>query len=158
MNRPRPAVLLSIAAMLLAMALGATPAAVEGTFVVNGEDAGLAHVRAKKVELEKGKMGYAVLLSSRPATGDIDAWRSGDPSELGSFIYALLESDGAIWVAELGHTASSSGRFGVVLELQTSELVNAKERLKARLRTRGEETFGENRYTIDLAFDAALEQ
>jgi hypothetical protein len=150
--------LLSIAATLLAVTLGATPAGVTGTFVVNGEDAGLAHVRSKRVELEKGKMGYAVLLSARPATGDIDAWRSGDPAELGSFIYVLLESDGAIWVAELGHTAGSPGRFGVVFEVQTSELVHANERLKARLRTRGEETFGENRYTIDLAFDAALEQ
>jgi hypothetical protein len=148
-----------IPALLLAvLALGAVSAEIKGTFVMNGAEAALAHARAKSVELEEGKPGYAVLLSARPAEGDIEAWRSADPAERGSFIYLLLESGGAVWVAELGHTAATSGRFGVVLELETSELTKAGGRLGATLRTRGEETFFENRYTVDLAFDAPLEQ
>ncbi len=84
------------------------PANVKGTFVVGGTDAYLKHVRAKRVKLdEKGKAGYAVLLSERPSTGDFSDWRTAEPSKRGSFIFLLLEKSGDIWVAELGNLCTS---------------------------------------------------
>ncbi len=134
------------------------PASVKGTFVVGGADAHLKHVRAKRVKLdEKGKPGYAVLLSERPATGDFSDWRMADPSKRGSFIFLLLEKSGDIWVAELGHAQAKSGRFGVVTELRKVAFDAAGERLAAHVTTGGEQTFTDDRYSVDLTFDAPLE-
>jgi hypothetical protein len=140
------------------LSLGAAPKDVAGSFVMNGVDARLAYARAKAVELEKGNPGYLVLLSSRSAKGDIGAWRTGEPAERGSFIFLMLEKSGGVWVAEIGHAAAKSGRFGVVTELQVSDFSSAGDRLRGRVRTKTEQTFSDDRYKIDLSFDASLEQ
>jgi hypothetical protein len=131
---------------------------VEGTFLVQGVDAKLAHARAARVELEPGKPGYAVLLSERVAEGDILSWRTADPTERGSFICLLLEANGAIYIAELGHASAKTGRFGVMTELQVSDFEVAGDVIAARLRTQREQTFGDDRYSEDLSFEAALEK
>ena len=134
------------------------PAKVEGSFVVGGTDAQLKHVRAKRAKLdEKGRMGYAVLLSAQPAKGDIDAWRTAQPSERGSFIYVMFEPNGEIWVAELGHAKAKSGRFGVVTELQKVAFDVRDQRIKAHVKTDGEQTFTDDHYTVDLTFEAPVE-
>ncbi len=145
-------------ASLAALTMGAAPARVQGSFVLNGVDAPLKHVRAKQVELEKGKPGYVVLLSARPVEGDMDAWRTADPAEVGSFIFAMLESTGAVWVAEIGHSSAKSGRFAIVLELQSSEFSSAGGRVKGRLHTVREQRFIDKRYSIDLSFDVPLDR
>lgn len=132
---------------------------VEGTFVLEGKDAKLQHIRAGRAKLdEKGKMGYAVLLSALPAEGDLARWQTADPAEKGSFIFLLLEANGEVWVAELGHEASTSGRFGVVIEVKANPFTVKDGHLTATLRTAREEEFSGNHYTIDLTFDAPLEK
>jgi hypothetical protein len=131
---------------------------VKGTFMVQGVDARLAHVRAARVELEPGKPGYAVLLSERPAEGDILSWRTADPAERGSFICLLLETTGAIYIAELGHAKAKSGRFGVLSELAVTGFNVAGDTIAARVRTEREQTFGDDRYSVDLDFEATLEK
>jgi hypothetical protein len=142
--------------LLVAPALAAPH--VKGTFLVQGVDAKLAHVRAARAELEPGKPGYAVLLSERPAEGDILSWRTADPAERGSFICLLLENSGAIYIAELGHAKAKTGRFGVMTELQVSEFKVTGDTVSARLRTQQEQTFGDDRYSVDLALEAKLEK
>ena len=132
----------------------------KGTFLMNTIDAKLTHVRAMKTVLDDGKKqspGYAVLLSERPAEGDFSSWRMAEPRERGSFIFLMLESSGAVWVAELGHSVRKSGRIGVVLELKKVTFAVKDGRLTGHYRTNGEETFFDDRYTIDLTFDAPLE-
>src|SRR5262245_8321199 len=140
--------------------LAATPdSKVEGKFVVAGADAQLKYVRARRVKLdEKGKQGYAVLLSARPATGDIETWRTAEPSERGSFIVVLFEANGAVWVAELGHAKAKSGRFGVVTELQKVTFEVRDNRINGQVKTDGEQVFTEDHYTVDLSFTAPLEE
>jgi len=136
------------------------PATVKGTFVLNKTEAKLTHVRAAKTVLDDGKKkspGYAVLLSARPADGDFSAWRTAEPRERGSFIYLLLETSGDVWSAELGHAARKDGRFGVVTELRKVALAVKDGRISGQYRTNGEETFSDDRYTVDLTFDAPLE-
>ena len=150
----------SVLLCLLALPLfaAATDSKVEGKFIVGGADAQLKHVRAKRVKLdEKGKQGYAVLLSAQPATDDILAWRTKDPSERGSFICVLFEQNGAIWVADLAHVKAKSGRFGVVTEVQKVAFEVNDNRLSAHIKTDGEQVFTEDRYTVDLSFAAPLE-
>jgi hypothetical protein len=142
-----------------ALMLGAAdPGKVAGTFLMGKTDAKLAHVRATRVVLDdKGKSGYAILLSARPAEGDISAWRTGEPSERGSFIYLMLEKNGAVWVAELGHSAAKAGRFGVLSEVSVDGLRVEGNRLSGRLKTAGEQEFSDDRYSIDLTFDVPIE-
>lgn len=132
---------------------------VDGTFVVAGKDAQLKYVRAVRTKLdEKGRMGFALLISARSATGDIAPWRTAEPSERGSFIVLLLEPTGAVWVAELGHTAAKSGRFGVVSEVKTSGFKVTGDQLTVTVRTDGEQQFTDDRYRINLKVDATIEQ
>jgi hypothetical protein len=136
----------------------ATTGKVDGTFLVAKTDAKLQYVRATRAVLdEKGKSGYAILLSARPAEGDISAWRTGEPSARGSFIYLIVEKNGAVWVAELGHSAAKAGRFGVVTEVSVDGFRFDGNRLAGRLKTAGEQEFTEDRYSIDLTFDVPLE-
>jgi hypothetical protein len=59
---------------LVVSVLSAQTGAVKGSFVLGGTDALLRNVRATRTVLDDGKTkkpGYAVLLSAKPATGDI---------------------------------------------------------------------------------------
>jgi hypothetical protein len=96
-------------------------------------------------------------MSARPVTGDIRSWQTADPAQRGSFVFLVLESTGDVWIAELGHAARKDGRFGVVLELKKAAFAVKGDRLTARYRTNGEESFGESKYTIDITFDAPIE-
>ena len=137
----------------------ASPGMVKGTFVVGGVDAGLKHIRAGRVKLdEKGNKGYAAVLSARPAEGELERWQTADPAEKGSFIYVVFEPSGAIWIVELGHANAKTGRFGVVLEVKPENFKVTGDRLSARIRTLREQSFGEDRFTVDLTFDAPLEK
>lgn len=162
MPRHRTALLVALSLLTLA-ALAGLPQAptVKGTFVMNKIDAKLAHVRAMKTVLDDGTKktpGYAVLLSTKPAeAGDFSAWRMGDPQERGSFIYLLLESNGEVWVAELGHSARKRGKIGVGMEVKKVALAVKDGRITRQYRTKREETFFDDRYTVDVTFDAPLE-
>ena len=136
-----------------------TESKVEGKFIVGGTDAQLHYVRAKHVKLdEKGKQGYEVLLSARPSAGNIDEWRTKEPSERGSFIVVLFEANGAIWVADLGHVKAKSGRFGILTELQKTAFEVRDNRISAHITTNGDQVFTEDHYQIDLTFSAPLEE
>lgn len=160
-DRVAPVLLLSFLALSVTAveARAADQGTVKGTFVVGGVDAGLKHVRAGRVKLdEQGNMGYAALLSARPAEGELFQWQTGDPAKQGSFIYVVFEPDGKIWIAELGHANAKSGRFGVVLEVKPENFKVAGDRLSARIRTLREEEFTQDKFTLDLTFDAPLEK
>lgn len=136
-----------------------SPGKVTGTFVVGGKDAGLKHIRAGRVKLdEEGTIGYAAVLSARPADGELSEWKTEDPAKKGSFIYVVFEPSGAIWIVELGHANAKSGRFGVVLEVKPENFKVTGDRLSARIRTLREQDFGEDIFTVDLTFDAPLEK
>jgi hypothetical protein len=145
--------------VVLASTLPAAPAGeVKGSFVLGGTDAKLAHVRAARATLDaKGMKGYSVLLSARPAEGPLDAWRTADPGQRGSFMFIQLDASGEVWVAELGHAARKGGRFGVVTELVKRSFAVTGDRLSARVGTDGEQEFGGDRYSVDLTFAATLE-
>jgi hypothetical protein len=131
---------------------------VDGTFIVGGTDAKLRYVRAVRTKLDdKGRTGFAILLSAREATGDVEPWRTAEPSKNGSFIYLILEPNGAVWVAELGHASAKSGRFGVLTEVKTSGFKIQGDQLSVSLTTGGEQAFTEDKYRIDLKIDAAVE-
>jgi hypothetical protein len=131
---------------------------VEGKFVVGGTDARLKYVRAQRVKLdEKGKQGYAVLLSAQPVTGDVEGWRTKEPSERGSFIVVLFETNGAVWVTELAHVKAKSGRFGVTTEVQKVAFDVHDNRIAAHIKTDGEQVFTDDHYEVDLTFAAPLE-
>ena len=151
-------VLVMLAVTIWELPVAAQGSTVKGTFVVGGTDAGLKHVRAQRTALDEKTKGFVVLFSAKPAEGDITDWRMADPKERGSFIYLMLEESGAVWVAELGHANAKTGRFGVVTELEKQSFAVAGDRLKARFATRGEQTFGDDRYTVDLEIDAPLEK
>ncbi|HSP14557.1 MAG TPA: hypothetical protein VLV78_07390 [Thermoanaerobaculia bacterium] len=156
--------MIGIATCILAALLAATPAnptanKVQGKFVMNGTDAKLSHVRAMRTKLdEKGKPGYAVLLSAQPAEGEMSSWRTAEPSKRGNFIYLLLEPKGEVWVAELGHTSAKSGHFGVVTELRVAPYAVRGDRISGTVQTAREEEFGGDHYTVDLKFEATLDQ
>src|SRR5262245_7205157 len=136
--------------VLLALAGGASLVAagkVEGTFVVGGADAKLRYVRAARTKLDdKGRMGFAILMSAREATGDFESWRTAEPSKNGSFIYLIVEPNGAVWIAELGHASAKSGRFGVVTEVKTSGFKVQGDQLSVTLTTGGEQAFTQDTY------------
>jgi hypothetical protein len=146
--------------MILAAAASVAAAGkVEGTFVVGGTDAKLRYVRAARTKLDdRGKTGFVILLSAREATGDLGPWRTGEPSKNGSFMYVILEPNGAVWIAELGHASAKTGRFGVVTEVQTSGFRVNGDQLSVTLKTNGEQTFTQDRYTIDLKVDATIDK
>ena len=132
---------------------------VEGTFVVAGTDAKLRHVRAVRTTLDdKGRTGFAILLSAREAAGDTAEWRTAEPSKNGSFIYLILEPNGAVWIAELGHASAKSGRFGVVTEVKTSGFKVQGDQLTVALTTGGEQEFTQDRYRLDLKIEATIEK
>ena len=133
---------------------------IKGTFILNGVDAKLTNVRAVRTMLDDGKKkmpGYAVLLSAKPASGDIMPWRTGEPAERGSFIFMMLEANGAVWIAEMGHANRKGSRFGVVTEIKKMAFEVKGDQLTGRYGSQGEETFSDDRYTADLTFDVPLE-
>ncbi len=132
---------------------------VTGTFVLGGTDAKLTHVRVVRTVLDERtkKQGYAILMSAKPATGDVRLWQAADPAERGSFVFLVLEPTGDVWIAELGHAARQGGRFGVMLELKKAAFEVKGDRLTGHYRTNGEESFGDSKYTIDLTFGAPIE-
>jgi hypothetical protein len=132
---------------------------VDGAFVVGGTDAKLKYVRAIRTKLDaNGRTGVAILLSAREVTGDTEPWRTGDPSKNGSFIYLILEPDGAVWIAELGHASRKDGRFGVVTEVKTSGYKITGDQLSFALSTNGEQEFLKDRFRIDLKIEATIEK
>lgn len=150
----------SVAILLAVTLVSAQNGSLKGSFVLNGADARLTSVRAVRTVLDDGTKktpGYAVLLSAKPVTGDIMTWRSADPKERGSFIFLMLEANGEIWIAELGHAARKGGRFGVVTELAKVAFAVKGDQLTGHDGTQREETFSDDRYTADLTFAAPLE-
>jgi len=151
---------LVVAALLSLPALAAAPAEIKGSFVLGGVDAKLTHVRAKRIALD-GEAGtfYAVLLSARPAEGDIELWRTGDPKERGNFLHLIFNAKGEIQVYEIGHTSAKSGHglFGGVMEIKKVAFEVRGDHLSAHVRTNGEESFSDDRYTLDLTFEVPLE-
>ena len=148
---------LFLIALLITPALFA--AGIEGTFVVNGVDAGLKHIRAHREVLDdKGTKGVAVLLTERKAEGAIGDWRTADPQKAGSFVYAIFEPNGAIYIVELGHKNAESGRFGVLMEVQKVAYEVKGDTIKAHIRTPREESFGEDKFTVDLKFEGRIEK
>jgi hypothetical protein len=132
---------------------------VDGKFIVAGTDAQLKYARAKRARLDdKGKQGYAVLLSAQPATGDFLEWRTKEPSEKGSFICVLFEQNGAVWVADIAHVKAKSGRFGVVTELQKVAFEVRNGGIAAHITTNGDQLFTDDHYDIDLTFSAPLDK
>ena len=103
-------------------------------------------------------MGYAALLSARLAEGDLERWQTADPAEKGSFIYAVFEPNGAIWIVELGHANAKSGRFGVMMEVKVESFKVTGDRLSAHIRTPREQMFTQDKYKLDLTFEAPLEK
>ena len=149
---------LFVASLLSISVLAAQPAEIKGTFVLGGVDAKLTHVRAKRMTLDaKGNTGYAVLLSAEPAEGDFSSWRTADPKERGNFVHIIFDAKGEIWVYELGHRAAKSGRFGGLGDIQKVSFEIRGDRLVAHVRTNGEQSFSDDRYTLDLSFEAPLE-
>ena len=145
--------------LLLPFPLSAQNPSVTGTFVLGGTDAKLSHLRVVRMVLDERtkKQGYAILMSARPATGDIRLWQTADPAERGSFVFLVLEQTGDVWIAELGHAARKGGRFGVVTELKKAAFDVKGDRITGHYRTNGEESFGDSKFTIDLTFDALIE-
>jgi len=156
LRRLLPFTALALATVASTLAADA-PGQVKGSFVVGGTDAKLIHVRAKRVALDKGAKGYAVLLSARPADGEILAWKTADPAEKGSYLHVIFDAKGGVWVADLGHEAAKSGHFGVVTEIETASFAVDGDRLKAHIRTNGEQVFTQDHYSVDLTFDVTLE-
>lgn len=150
---------LSAIVFVLAAVTAQSTGKVTGSFIVGGADANLKYVRAKQVKLdEKGRIGYAVLMSERPSTGDIEAWRTAEPKERGSFVHVIFEPNGAVWVAELGHANAKTRPFGVVTEVRKVAFEVKGGRIAAHIKTDGEQVFTDDRYTVDLTFDAPLEK
>jgi len=143
----------------LALVAATNPGKVSGTFIVAGTDAQLKHVRAKRVKLDdKGQMGYAVLMSAKPATGDIEAWRTADPQERGSYVHVIFDSKGEIWIAELGHVRAKTRPFGVMTEIRKVAFEVTGEQISGHIRTEGEQVFTDDHYSVDLTFQAPLER
>jgi hypothetical protein len=63
-----------------------------------------------------------------------------------------------IWIAELGHAKAKSGRFGVVMEVKVVSFKVTDDRLSAHVRTVGEQEFTQDKYQLDLTFEAPLEK
>lgn len=157
--RTLPFVTVLLLVLTASSSTGLAAGKVEGTFVVAGSDAQLKYVRVVRTKLdEKGRMGFAVLLSARNTTGDISPWRTAQPSERGSFIFLILEPTGDVWVGELGHAAAKSGRFGVVSEVKTTGFRVQGDQLAVTVRTDGEQQFTADRYSINLKVEATIEQ
>lgn len=149
---------LALGALLSMPALAAPKAEVKGTLVLGGVDAHLTHVRAAKVTLDATEgAGYEVLLSEKLAEGALSPWRTADPRKQGNFLHLMLTAKGEIWVYELGHAAAKSGRFGGMMEIQKVAFEVRGDQLTAHVRTPGEQTFSEDRFTLDLTFEAPLE-
>lgn len=150
----------TVAVVLVASSLAPAQAPaegkMEGKFVVNGIDAQLKHARGVKMPVD-GKQGYAVLLSARPATGDIAPWRTGDPVKRGSFVFVIFEGNGAIYISELAHDKAANTRFGVVTEVKKQAFEVRNNRLVAHIKTPSEQSFTQDKYTVDLKFDVPLE-
>jgi len=151
--------MLSRIAVALLMATAVSTGSVKGKFVVGGVDANLKHVRVVHQALDggKGKQGYKILLSEKPSSGDINAWRSDDPKKRGSFMLVQLEPNGAVWVADLAHTHAKTSNFGIMTELRAADFKVANGRLSTHLTTNGEQSFTSDRYSIDLMIDAPIE-
>lgn len=135
----------------------ATTGKVSGTFVLAGSDAQLKYVRATRVKLDEKKSGYAVVISAEPPTGEIMDWKTAEPSKKGNFIHVMFESNGDVWVTELGHVKSSAGRFAVVTEVHKVTFDVHDGRLAAHIKTDGDQKFDEP-YNVDLTFEAPLEE
>jgi hypothetical protein len=132
---------------------------VTGKFIVGGVDAKLRYARAETAKLdEKGKMGYAILMTAKPATNPIQDWRTGEPSRTGSFIFLMVEKNGDVWIAELGHDKAKSGRFGVVTEMNKVSFSVTGNRLKGHYKTDGQQFFTQDYYDVDVTFDVTLEK
>jgi hypothetical protein len=155
-----PALLLAfLAALLLALpGLAAGKPAIQGSFIVNGKAAKLQHIRARWEPLDdKGTKGVGVLLSEEPSEGDMGNWRTAEPRKVGDFLYVIFDQNADVWVAELGHTAAKSGRFGVVIEIKKVAYQVKDGKIHAQIKTLREWDFGDDLFTVDLTFDAPIE-
>ena len=65
---------------------------------------------------------------------------------------------GSVWIAEIAHAEAKNTHFGVVTELQVKSFRLEGDRLTAQLTTNGEQTFTDDRYSIDLTIDVPLEK
>lgn len=162
--RRRPPIVRAIHLALLASLLLALPGlaadkpAIQGSFLVNGKPAKLQHIRARWEPLDdKGTKGVGVLLSEEPLGGDMGNWRTAEPKEVGDFVYVIFDQNADIWIVELGHTAAKSGRFGVVIEVKKMAYEVKDGKIHAQIKTLREWDFGDDRFTVDLTFDAPIE-
>jgi hypothetical protein len=149
---------LALGALLSVPAASAQKAEVKGSLVLGGVDAHLAHVRAAKVVLDaKEGTGYEVVLSERPAAGALASWKTADPRERGNFLHLVFTAKGEVWVYEIGHAGAKNRPFGGVMEIQKVAFAVRGNQLTAQVRTLGEQSFSDDRFTLDLTFEATLE-
>jgi hypothetical protein len=148
-----------MAGVLLSLpALAATKAEIKGSLMVGGVDAHLTHVRAAKVALDaKGTVGYEVVLSAKPAEGPLAAWKTADPRERGNFLHIVFTAKGEVWVYEIGHADAKNRPFGGVSEINKVSFDVQGDQLKAQIRTQGEQSFSDDRFTVDLTFETPVE-
>jgi len=150
--------LLGVLAVFIVLPLpAATTGKVSGAFVLAGSDAQLKYVRATRVKLDEKKSGYAVVIAAEPPTGEIMDWKTAEPSKKGNFIHIMFESNGDVWVTELGHVKSAAGRFAVVTEVHKVTFDVRDGRLAAHVKTDGDQKF-DDPYNVDLTFEAPIEE
>ena len=150
--------ILSLGALLSMPAPAVPKAEVKGSLVLGGVDAHLSHVRAARASLgAKEGAGYEVVLSARPAEGALSSWKTADPRERGNFLHLVFTAKGDIWVYEIGHTGAKNRPFGGVMEIQKVAFAVRGDQLTGQVRTQGEQSFSEDRFTVDLTFEAPIE-
>ena len=149
------------AALLALVFLFAAPAPgkLSGKFIVGGVDAQLKYVRAQRMKLDdKGHMGIAVLMSAKPLAGDIQRYRAADPMERGSYVLVVFDQASEVWIADLGHVNAKTRPFSVMTEIKKVAYAVKDQRIAAHITTGGEQVFTEDHYSLDLTFDAPIEQ
>jgi hypothetical protein len=142
--------------MLLAGLFSLVPARadtpISGTYLIDGKPVQLKYVRASKGEPFDNKDTTLVVFSEKDASKSKDPQSDGMFGKLGGALIVTITSDGDLIGTQV---VKGSVQFSSSGELNLSDFKAEGGKLTGKLATKGQATFFEHTWQIDLTFSVA---
>jgi hypothetical protein len=136
----------------------ASTGSVSGAFIGNGQEAKLAHVRARWDEpLGKPRSIRLVFTEQEPATQS-DPGLLATMKKLGSCLAISILEDGSVADCEVAHLGHRGLSFKAAGEVKTSDFVVKDGQVSGEIATEGEVATKEKKWEVKLKFAAPLDK
>jgi hypothetical protein len=134
----------------------ASAGTVSGTFLGDGKEAKLAHVRAFWDRPQSGKRRIRLVFTEEDPKTEGDPGLAAIVKKLGSCLSLSVFEDGTVSACDVAHKAHRGAPFKAPADVKVSNLQVQDGKVSGEIATAGEVTTRNNRWEVKLQFTAPL--